>query len=312
MNSEWRTTALFAAGSLAGGLLVLAVYFLWLQPGPVQPPEPPGASRQEAAVSVAAGTAAGGPVLAASSSSCPAQPLAQAGGREDGVFVLDPALVHRTSSDAAPFLAVAREALEQGRPRDAEVALIAACQVAEQVSGAQSAPLADVKSELGQHYVALAAREESQEARDSLLRRASSLYSDAAAAYAAALGRNASKTRMAERRLASVRDPSTLEAARRAPTSVLGAASPSAMPGDVPAFGRDTGASRVLVNSDPELAQLELDLQRLRAQAASVSRDPAGLRQRDAQAAARAAACQDKACLQRWYAQRRSQLLREF
>ena len=44
-----------------------------------------------------------------------------------------------------------------------------------------------------------------------------------------------------------------------------------------------------------------------------MSRDPAGLRRREAQALAqRDARCQDKACLVRWYAQRRRQLLAEF
>jgi uncharacterized protein len=67
------------------------------------------------------------------------------------------------------------------------------------------------------------------------------------------------------------------------------------------------------VASDPQLAQLDRDLQRLRAQASRVARDPAGLRRREAQALAqRDARCQDKACLLQWYAQRRRQLLAEF
>jgi hypothetical protein len=44
-----------------------------------------------------------------------------------------------------------------------------------------------------------------------------------------------------------------------------------------------------------------------------VTRDPAGLRKRDAEAqATRVAQCEDKPCLLRWYAQRRCQLLNEF
>ena len=69
----------------------------------------------------------------------------------------------------------------------------------------------------------------------------------------------------------------------------------------------------MLVQSDPELSQLEHDLQRLRAQAATVSRDRQGMQRRDAQAlAARDSRCHDKACLRQWYAQRRAQLLGEF
>jgi hypothetical protein len=72
-------------------------------------------------------------------------------------------------------------------------------------------------------------------------------------------------------------------------------------------------SARQLISSDPELAQLESDIGRLQAQASRVTRDPNGLRRRDAEAQARRdAQCEDKSCLLRWYAQRRSQLLNEF
>lgn len=68
-----------------------------------------------------------------------------------------------------------------------------------------------------------------------------------------------------------------------------------------------------LIRSDPELTQLEADVARLRAQAASVARDPEGLRQRSERALAqRDAQCRDKACLLRWYAQRKRELFAEF
>jgi hypothetical protein len=73
------------------------------------------------------------------------------------------------------------------------------------------------------------------------------------------------------------------------------------------------GPSARLIREDPELAQLERDIERLHEQASRVTRDPRGLSQRDSQAlAARESGCHDKACLLRWYAQRRSQLLAEF
>jgi hypothetical protein len=307
MDKQWRSTGLFAAGAIAGGALAVAAYLGWFSPRPPPPsPASPVAAAPPSAVTPPAPAVAVQPVAAAST--CPAQPLAVASDDRDGRFALEPVLGKGNHADASAFLAVAKEATGAGRLRDAEVALLAAFHVAEQANGGASAPLADVKSQLGQHYVLLAAREDTEAAREGLLQRASDLFSDSAGAYAAALGRNASKTRLAEERLAAVRSPETLSAALQPqpepPTTTMGAA---------PEIAPRRSAVPLLVNSDPELAQLEHDMQRLRAQAESISRDRAGMQQRDAQAlAARDARCQDKACLLRWYAQRRAQLLDEF
>lgn len=312
MDKQWRGTGLFAAGALAGGVVALAGYLGWF--GPRSSAPPPHAA-DVPAVSAAPASPAPAPAaapLAASNpaspvalaSSCPSQPLAEGRADGDGQFSLQPAL--GAGADASAFLAVAREAVEQGRMRDAEVALLAACHVAEQANGRDSAPLADVKSQLGQHYVLLASREDGEQVRDGLLQRASLLFADSARAYASALGRDASKTRLAEQRLATVRSPETLQAAlrsQRPPASTMGA-------GRAP---ERIAPAPQLVHADPELSQLESDLERLRAQAASVSRDRAGMQRREAQALARRdARCHDKACLLQWYAQRRAQLLDEF
>lgn len=310
MDKQWHSTGLFTAGALAGGIVILAAYLGWFGPKASERDAPPPAlAAVPAPTPVISPPAA--PQKVALTGTCPGQPLSAARGESDGRFQLQPVLASSSHSDPGAFLAVAREAAEQGRVHDAEVALLAACHVAEQASGPESAPVADAKSHLGQHYVLLAAQEEGEGARDGLLQRASSLFSESATAYAAALGRNASKTRMAEERLASVRSPETLRAALRtqpaAPsTATLGAArAESPPPVRMPA--------PALVRSDPDLAQLENDLRRLHAQAATVSRDPQGMSRRDAQAIAqRDAACSDKACLLRWYAQRRAQLLDEF
>lgn len=307
MDKEWRSTALFAVGAIAGGAVVLAAYLGWFAPK-AQPG--PATHTFEVAAPAPAVAAPAAPQTVALASTCPDRALVTASGNGDGRFDLQPVLASAAQADPAAFLSVAREATEQGRLRDAEVALLAACHVAEKATGRDSAPVADVKSQLGQHYVQLAAQEQAQDARDGLLQRASSMFSESATAYATALGRNASKTRMAEQRLAAVREPETLRAALRSSpepaTTTLGAArheTPPPVPMPAPA----------LVHSDPELAQLENDLQRLHAQAASVSRDRRGMQQRDAQAVAqRDARCQDKACLLRWYSQRRAQLLNEF
>lgn len=67
-----------------------------------------------------------------------------------------------------------------------------------------------------------------------------------------------------------------------------------------------------LVREDPELAQLDSDLGRLRAQAESVTSHPAALQREVARARARRDACGDRACLLQWYARRRAELLAAF
>jgi hypothetical protein len=202
--------------------------------------------------------------------------------------------------------------------RDAEVALLAACHLEERAAGAQTATVADLKSELGQYYLRQAQAEGNVNAREELLQRASALFADSVAAYAAALGPGASKTERAREQLAAVNEPGAREdlrqvAAEPLPTAVMGAARlRSEDTSAAPQGGCDGSAAQRLVCSDPELAQLDRDLRRLHAQAASVTRDPAGMRRRDSMALAREAGCQDKGCLRRWFAQRRSQLLGEF
>jgi len=311
MDKQWRDTGLLATGVLLGGFAVLAVYLHGIDQQSSAPPQR-GPQVAVAPASPPAGTTPVAPAApspapgAARASTCPAQPMAAASTGNDGQFALRRALATASPAQAPAFVAVAREAAGQGRMRDAEVALLAACHIAEASAGPDTAPLADVKSELGQHYVLLASREGGEDAREALLQRATSLLADSANAYAAALGRDASKTRMAEERLASVRSPDTFQAALPSPsdwTGTLGAARAPERISPVPE----------LVRSDPDLSQLDSDLQRLYAQAASVSRDRTGMQRRDAQAIAqRDARCQDKACLLRWYERRRAQLLAEF
>jgi hypothetical protein len=314
MTREWRSTTMFAAGAIAGGAVVFAAWMTWFAPR--EQPAPPvrtfATAPQPAALPLAA--PAQPQPAAAVASSCPSQPLAVAKTDGDGQFL--PQALASAQADPDAYLAVAKEAAEQGRVRDAEIALMAACHAAEQSSGVQSAPVADVKSQMGQHYVILAAEEGTDSAREGLLQRASSLFAESAKAYAAALGKNASKTRIAEQRLASVREPETLRAALRqrpsARATTVSAEQPLEDSGAEPRSTRTMGSASALVRSDPDLSQLDRDLQRLHAQASAVSRDPGGMRQRDARAIAQRDACRDEGCLRRWYAQRRAQLLEEF
>ncbi|RYF13588.1 MAG: hypothetical protein EOO30_20860 [Comamonadaceae bacterium] len=303
---------MFAAGAIAGGVVVLAIYLGWLKPEGVDPVRSlPHAS----AVDPAADSAPVQPAVAAAplvpAGTCPSQPVARAGTPEDGQFVVDPAAAARSSTHPEAYLTVAREAMEAGRTRDAEVALIAACHTAETAYGRPSAPLADVKSQMGQHYVALAAREDLDESRSQLLQRASALFADSASAYASALGKNASKTRMAEQRLAALREPgATLP--RAAPLVV---AAPREAEPDTSRLGAARSSS--LVDRAPlrseDLGKVEGDLDRLYNQARSISRDPAGVARRHQQALAQRSACRgDAECLRGWAAQRKRELFSEF
>lgn len=313
MIREWRSSTMFVAGAVAGGAIVAAAWFAWFAPH--ERAAPPAVRTFATAPPPAAQPLASAPSpqaheAATVAGSCPSQPLAVAKSDGDGQFLLQAALSSGAKADPDAFLTVAKEAAEQGRVRDAEVALMAACHAAEQASGVQSAPVADVKSQMGQHYVILAAEEGTDAAREGLLQRASSLFAESASAYAAALGKNASKTRMAEQRLATVRAPETLRAALRQKSVARGVG--VEQPAETGEGTRAMGSASALVRSDPDLSQLDADLQRLHAQVSSVSRDPSGLRQRDARALAQRDACRDEACLRRWYAQRRAQLLDEF
>lgn len=314
---------MFAAGAAGGAVIVIVAWLAIVGTNRMPWEHEPAPQRQARTVveptkPVAAPAAPAATVAAAESvpisvSTCPPQPAVPVNASsQDGAFALQAAMEADPLPNAAAFLAVGREAAQQGRVRDAEVAFIAACNVAERRGGSHSARVADAKAQLGEHYLAQAARAGAED--NGLFQRASALFSESADAYAVSLGKNASRTRLAEQRLAAVRTGSALEASARMPapmqstsdSTVLGAAA-------ISADDAARSSARELISSDPELSQMESDIGRLQAQASRVTRDPVGLRKRDAEAQARRdAQCQDKACLLRWYAQRRSQLLNEF
>lgn len=254
-----------------------------------------------AAVPVEATSPPAAPVQAsASAGSCPAEPLLPLGAAGDGQFALQAALATSLGSEAGVYLKVADEVASQGRPRDAEVAWIVACRIAEQAGGFSSAPLADVKSRLAQHYAAVAATPGAQPIRLELLARAETLLGDSVKAYTASLGGQSSRTRQASQRLAA------LGQATAQPQAAAGPVDAGAM-----------GAAPLSLQQRPprmdeDVAELDQDMQRLYAQASAVARDPAGMQRRHQQALAARTACRDDACLRHWYAQRKKQLFAEF
>lgn len=221
---------------------------------------------------------------------CSFDPVLPAAGERDGQFRLD-----AVAPDLRPsaFVTVAREAAADGRRRDAEVALIAACRLASRLAPPPSVPVGDVLGQLGQHYGTLAVDSALEGVRHELQARAHMLLEGSAQSYTAVLGANAAKTRTASQRLAAL---------SRADERVLEAPVP-------PAFEVADPQPQA---READFAQLDHDLQRLQSQAAAVSGDRAGIERRAQQAQARRDACRDRACLQRWYAQRRAELLAEF
>lgn len=203
MAEATRKGLLFAAGLLVGGALAVWGYLSFID----QPPGPvPVVVRQPVPAPAAPQPSPAAPALATAppAGSCPQEAAVAASGPQDGQFNLAGALATSAGSAPGAFLQVAREVNAAGRVRDAEVALIVACRLAERASGFQSAPLADAKVELAQHYAVLGAREQSTSQRRELLQRAETLLADSVQAYTAALGRNASKTRQADRQLTAL------------------------------------------------------------------------------------------------------------
>jgi len=339
---------IFTAGLLAGGVLTLVLFWFaqegsWWQragfpgsremhavsqqPRAEQPQKPPEVGHSTSGPDPTATATA---TATAPAFRCAYEPLVAPSGPGDGQFVLNDALLNRQQLAPAAFVAVAKEMAEEMRRRDAEIALIVACRVAGKASSSPTVALADVQAQLGQHYLESASNESSSGAKAGLLARAHKLLADSLGAYTAILGQNAAKTRLASRRLAAlppagstIDDPhSEAELRELQPygsTATLGAAMQSppldaASETDV-AVGCENQRSAALkiICSEPELAQLDSDLGRLRAQAASLTSDPEGLRRRHEQAQARRdSQCRDKACLIRWYAQRRIELIKEF
>lgn len=164
--------------------------------------------------------------------------------------------------------------------------------------------LAQTQAELAQLYGRALLGGAPATLQPQLTERTQLMLASSAAVYDTVLGPMASRTQLAARRLALAREgdvsvaarPSTALAAEASATQVLGAAGPQPSAQE----------------AAPDVAQLASDLARLRAQAEAVSHDPQGLRARIAQAEAARARCSDDACLRRWYARRRAELLAEF
>lgn len=151
--------------------------------------------------------AAAGPQASGQVASCPLVPATAVAGSQDGRFPFQPDVPGLTATDMASFIVMGKDAAASSRPRDAEVAFLMSCRVADTLKGADSVESADGKYLLGGHYaqLALAAGSAHDASRPELLRRAEFLYGDSLRIYSAAYGQADERSRSAAEGLASVR-----------------------------------------------------------------------------------------------------------
>jgi uncharacterized protein len=116
---------------------------------------------------------------------CPLRPVTAVAGENDGKFPLQAGVAGLVATDIASFIVVGREAAASGRSRDAEVAFLMACQLADKLKGVDSVESAEARYELGSHYAKLALDGSPATApnRDQLRSQAERLYLDSLQLY---------------------------------------------------------------------------------------------------------------------------------
>ncbi len=138
---------------------------------------------------------------------CPVQPAAAVSSLKDGRFPLLADVSGLIAADIGSFLVLGKEFAASGNARDAEVAFLMSCGVADNLKGAHSLESADAKYQLGSHYAAVAVAGGSTGATNppELLRRAELLFSDSSRIYLAQYGAAHEKSRLAAAGLGGVR-----------------------------------------------------------------------------------------------------------
>jgi uncharacterized protein len=269
-------------------------------------------------------TAAVAPVQRAA---CPLQPATAVAGKKDGQFVLQSDLSAMKASHVASFIVLGKEAAAAGRPRDAEVAFLMSCRVADKLKGMDATESADAKYQLGWLYARLVLEGGSAGASRAELRgRAERLYADSLRTYQARHGPAHEKTRFAAEGLAALGQapgPAPQGASRpglqasmppqprQAAPALPPPREPEAAASPGPSFdcARARSVPEKLICADAELARLDRELGRLYARAKDAAADGAAFgRQNSQEWRRREATCRDRECLLRWYADRHGQL----
>ena len=139
---------------------------------------------------------------------CPMQPALAATGEKDGQFPLQVDVSGLTAADIGSFLVIGKQSAAAGRSRDAEVAFLMACRVADKIKGSTSVESADARYQLGAHYRALSLTGSPLPPgldRAELLQRAEGLYADSLPAYVARYGQSGEMARQAAEGVSAVR-----------------------------------------------------------------------------------------------------------
>jgi len=333
-----RQGALFASGILLGGVTAAVMGARILSDSPLIP-------ASGGTVTSASAPQASGRVL-----TCPLEPAVAAAGKKDGQFPFQANLSGLTATEIGSFLVIGKDAAAAGRQRDAEVAFMMSCRVADKLKGAYSVESADAKAQLGGHYARLALDGgfAGQASRPELLRRAEFLYLDSLNTYSSSYGPADEKSRFAADGLAAVRQQTGAQAKAAVAAPVASVVPQPPVPGELlplsnvpirqaetakialpppqsqqvqsaatrpePSFDctRTRSASEKMVCSDAELFQLNHELGRVYARAKNATADRASFRrQHDLEWNRRESICHDRGCLVRWYAYRRDQLMNE-
>jgi hypothetical protein len=261
---------------------------------------------------------------------CPLQPGVTVAGRKDGQFVLQTDLSGMNANTIASFIVVGQEAAASGRPRDAEVAFLMACRVADRLVGMDAVESANAKYQLGWLYARLAMEGGAGGASHTeLRRRAQRLYAESLRTYQARYGPAHEKTRFAAEGLAALgQPPGPVPESRSKPSqaSVAASASPprqeaatrpappqldaATPPGPSFDCAKARSVPETMICSDAQLAGLDRELGRVYARAKSVAADSAAFaRQNSEEWRRREATCRDRECLLRWYGNRYDQLM---
>ena len=262
---------------------------------------------------------------------CPLQPAATVAGRKDGKFTLQTDFSGMTASNIASFIVLGKEAAAAGRPRDAEVAFLMSCRVADKLKGMDSVESADAKYQLGWLYAGLALEDGSARAsRAELRRRAERLYADSLQTYQAKYGQAHEKSRFAAEGLKALGQPvgsaqegtskpsqASMPPSRPRRNEAAQAASPApgepgaaASPGPSFDCAKARSMPEKMICSNAELARLDRELGRVYARAKNAASDGAAFRRQNSEEwRRREAMCRDRECLLRWYANRHDQLM---
>lgn len=197
--------------AIVGAAIALGIAGAWLAFGSKPAPEAAGAATGPGAnVAAPPPTTPGSAAPTASAPAagpCPAQVTTALSDAKDGQFQLQADVAGKTEKESAAFIVVGKEAAASGRARDAEVAFMMSCRVAEQTKGGNSLPAADAKYQLARHYANLALHGGGGTNRAELLRRAERLYADSLEIYRASHGPAHEKTRFAAEGLGALRPP---------------------------------------------------------------------------------------------------------